>query len=199
MAFNLDCESDKTLLEQLKSGDGDSFFLLYERYKNRVMRFAYILLQDEEAAGDVVFNTFLWFMDFLPDDANLLSLLLKKTRSFANALVKKSPDMEKRRKEHLERLSSSQQSQEGDFGPLLFAAFMSLSPLHRESIYLTMVEDLSYAEIGAVLECSTEEVGQRLNEALVAMREVLDKQGLLKKTSNTADASGGGAQDGEKV
>jgi|GEM_PF-3212053 len=204
MGLPLHCIADETLLKAAKEGDPDSFFALYDRYKNRVMRFAHILLSDEKRSGEVVKTCFLNFLkEFAQYDekVTLIVNFLKVTRDLSLSIIKESSDTSKRG-ELVSRESTTSDGQsdkpEGaDFGPALRAAFSSL-PIHQaEVLYLALVEGLSYAHMSIVLGCPEETVIVRLNEAMNAFRDALQRQGLFNEQSESPTPQpNGGVQNG---
>jgi RNA polymerase sigma-70 factor, ECF subfamily len=52
-------QEEKRLVEQAKSGDGDAFALLYEAYFDRVYRFIFFRVTDDQAAEDLCSQVFL--------------------------------------------------------------------------------------------------------------------------------------------
>jgi RNA polymerase sigma-70 factor (ECF subfamily) len=58
---------DKLLVQRCKSGSKEALCRLYEKYKNDLMVLAVALLNDTGAAEDVVHDTFLSFVQVLPE------------------------------------------------------------------------------------------------------------------------------------
>lgn len=63
----------------------------------------------------------------------------------------------------------------------LIAAFRRLTPVHREILLLTFVQELSYQETASVLEIPVGTVKSRLSNARRALRAVLDTREEAKR------------------
>ena len=61
LAMRLDKEtiSDKDLLSNVINGDLDSFDILVDRYKNRLMNFVFRFVKDHDVSEDIVQETFM--------------------------------------------------------------------------------------------------------------------------------------------
>lgn len=63
----MSADTDRLLVEQIRSGDSDAWYRLIERYEGRLMAFAQRRLRDRSAAEDVVQETFIGFHNSLPN------------------------------------------------------------------------------------------------------------------------------------
>lgn len=60
-------ESDRLLVQQIRQGDARAWELLIARYEGRLLAFVYRRLHDRAASEDVVQETFLGFLNSLPN------------------------------------------------------------------------------------------------------------------------------------
>jgi RNA polymerase sigma-70 factor (ECF subfamily) len=60
-------ESDKLLIEEIRRGDSDAWSRLIERYEGRLLAFARRRLSDRSQAEDIVQETFVGFLNSLPN------------------------------------------------------------------------------------------------------------------------------------
>jgi RNA polymerase sigma-70 factor (ECF subfamily) len=60
-------ESDRLLVQQIRQGDARAWELLIGRYEGRLLAFVYRRLHDRAASEDVVQETFLGFLNSLPN------------------------------------------------------------------------------------------------------------------------------------
>ena len=60
-------DSDRLLIQQIRSGDGDAWTQLIARYEGRLLAFAERRLRDRAASEDVVQEAFVGFLNSLPN------------------------------------------------------------------------------------------------------------------------------------
>ncbi|MHC5036114.1 MAG: RNA polymerase sigma factor [Planctomycetota bacterium] len=176
----MDRRSDEDWVRRAKQGEEEAFFALYERYKGTVFRFARRMLGEEALAADAVQDTFEYFFRKIPEfrfEAKITTLLLKATRNRCLNVLEK-----RRRRDggSLEETGEVADQREGD--PLALAeqgdlsrtaeeALQSLPEMYREVIVLKILKDLSYEEIGEILECPPGTVKSRLHNGLERLRK----------------------------
>jgi RNA polymerase sigma-70 factor, ECF subfamily len=171
------------LLEQAANGDGKAFQILYERYRDPIFRFAYRLLGSVEAAEDVTHDCFLSLIKepgrFDSARASLRTYIYAAARNLA---VKRYNSFE--RETAIDGLDEpSDTDHRGPMGRVLDnelaveveRAVASLPPLQREALVLFEYEDLSLAEIAAIVGADVGTVKARLFRARGKLRAKLDK------------------------
>lgn len=181
--------SDEALCARVAARDEGAFDQLVERYQARAYRLAWSLLRDAEDARDVSQEAFLrvyqsasrfrgdarfstWFYRIL---VNLALDHRRRQRWWQRvvahdrddedvALVERQPAREP---DPGERVSEEQTMTR------LWEAVHRLSPQQRAAVVLSVQEQLSTAQIAAVLECSEPTVRVHLHRAVQALRKTL--------------------------
>jgi RNA polymerase sigma-70 factor (ECF subfamily) len=179
-----DNATDERLLEQAGSGNTAAFQILYERYRDPIFRFAYRLLGSVEAAEDVVHDCFLSLIKepgrFDSTRASLRTYLYAAAR---NQAAKRYQSFG--RETAIDELADEPRSADRQ-GPMALVledelagevarAIASLPPLQREALVLFEYEDLSLAEIAAVVGADSGTVKGRLFRAREKLRARLDR------------------------
>jgi len=176
--------TDEQLLEKAANGNTAAFQILYERYRGPIFRFAYRLLGSVEAAEDVAHDCFLGLIKepgrFDSSRASLRTYLYAAAR---NQAAKRYQSFG--REAALEELVDEPDSADRQ-GPMaqvlddelageVERAIASLPPLQREALVLFEYEDLSLAEIAAVVGADSGTVKSRLFRAREKLRVRLDR------------------------
>ena len=179
-----DHATDERLLEQAANGNTAAFQILYERYRDPIFRFAYRLLGSVEAAEDVAHDCFLSLIKepgrFDSTRASLRTYLYAAAR---NQAAKRYQSFG--RETAIDELADEPRSADRQ-GPMALVlddelagevaqAIASLPPLQREALVLFEYEDLSLAEIAAVVGVDTGTVKGRLFRARERLRARLDR------------------------
>jgi len=177
-------ETDERLLDEAANGNTAAFQILYERYRSPIFRFAYRLLGSVEAAEDVAHDCFLGLIKepgrFDSSRASLRTYLYAAAR---NQAAKRYQSFG--RETALEELVEEPQSADRQ-GPMaqvldnelageVERAIASLPPLQREALVLFEYDDLSLAEIAAVVGADSGTVKSRLFRARERLRVRLDR------------------------
>ncbi len=185
--------TDERLLQQAASGDETAFQILYERYRDGIFRFAYRLIGSVEAAEDVTHDCFLSLIRepgrYDPERASLRTYLYAAARNLA---LKQFNYFS--RATAFDELSEQPESSSSD-GPMrqvldselssqVEKAIAGLAPLQREALVLFEYEELSLAEIAAVVGTDVGTVKSRLFRARETMRQRLT--GYFRVDAETA-------------
>jgi len=175
-------ETDERLLENAAKGDMAAFQSLYERYRDPIFRFAYRMLASAEAAEDVTHDCFLSLIKdpgrFDAAKASLRTYLFAAARYQAarryQNFNRESPleDFELRSPENHE---PSQRLLDDELAAAVRGAIADLPPLQREALVLFEYEDLSLAEIGAIVGADSNTVKARLFRARDKLRVSLGR------------------------
>lgn len=179
-----DHRTDERLLAQAAEGNTVAFQILYERYRDPIFRFAFRLLGSVEAAEDVTQDCFLGLIkDPGRFDATRASLRTYLYGAARNQAVKRYQSFG--RETPIDELGDEPQSAErqdpmarvlGDeLAGEVARAIASLPPLQREALVLFEYEDLSLAEIAAVVGADSGTVKGRLFRAREKLRTRLDR------------------------
>jgi len=159
-----------------------AFQSLYERYRDPIFRFAYRMLASAEAAEDVTHDCFLSLIKdpgrFDAAKASLRTYLFAAARYQAarryQSFNRESPleDFELRSPENHE---PSQRLLDDELAAEVRRAIANLPPLQREALVLFEYEDLSLAEIGAIVGADSNTVKARLFRARDKLRVSLGR------------------------
>jgi RNA polymerase sigma factor (sigma-70 family) len=175
--------TDERLLADAANGDGAAFQILYERYRDPIFRFAYRLLGSAAAAEDVAHDCFLSLIKepgrFDQRKASLRTYLYAAARNLA---AKRYHSAE--RETGISELGDEPTAEErGPMSKILDSelaaevarAIAELPPLQREALVLFEYEELSLAEIGAVVGADPNTVKARLFRAREKLRASLER------------------------
>lgn len=177
-------ETDERLLEQAANGQTKAFQILYERYRDPIYRFAYRLLGSAEAAEDVAHDCFLSLITepsrFDATKASLRTYLFGAARNqaakryvtFGREAALEDLAAEPRIPDHREPI---RQVLDDELAIEVQKAIASLPPLQREALVLFEYEDLSLAEVAAIVGADSNTVKARLFRARDKLRSKLGK------------------------
>lgn len=172
---------DEELVEICNSGGADAaaraFEALYRRHRDYVLRVAMSIVRDRDLALDALQETFAYLLRKFPPSgpglvltARLQTLLYPAAKHSAiSALRKARPEAGQRDDTPLDELPA--EHSEATDARLIDAALAGLSAERREVLTLRFVDDLSLAEIAAVLGVPLGTVKSRLHLALKQLRE----------------------------
>ena len=177
-------ETDEQLLENAAQGETKAFQVLYERYRDPIFRFSYRMLGSAEAAEDVTHDCFLSLIKepgrFDQNKASLRTYLFAAARN-QSAKRYLNFNRESPLEDYSETFSSpeshqpSQRVLDDELAAEVRRAIASLPPLQREALVLFEYEDLSLAEIGAVVGVDSNTVKARLFRARDKLRASLGR------------------------
>ena len=185
-------EQDVTpaVIDACRRGDRDGFRVLYEAYKDKVYSIAlYFFHGDTAMAADVTQQVFLKLMGSMAQFRGDSTFSTWLYRFVVNACV----DTTRSRRAHadmadpalLDTLPAADSLEDAlanaQIAGSVRAAVSSLAPKLRIAILLRYFEDLSYAEMADVLQCSMGTVASRLSRG----HEILARR--LARIRNVAE------------
>ena len=177
-------ETDERLLEEAANGKTEAFQILYERYRDPIFRFAYRMLGSTEAAEDVAHDCFLSLIKeprrFDQEKASLRTYLYaaarnqaaKRYQTFGREAALDDLTSEPRL---ADRHQPIRQVLDGELTEEVRNAIADLPPLQREALVLFEYEELSLAEIAAIVGVDSNTVKARLFRARDKLRASLDR------------------------
>jgi len=177
-------ETDERLLEDATQGKTAAFQILYERYRDPIFRFAYRMLGSVEAAEDVVHDCFLGLIKdpgrFDSTKASLRTYLYAAARNqaakrYLNSNRESGIEEVPREPQVAAHLEPIRQVLDNELAGEVQRAIESLPPLQREALVLFEYEDLSLAEIGAIVGADSNTVKARLFRARDKLRARLER------------------------
>lgn len=182
-------DPDARLVERLKQRDQQAFLNVYDRYRNPVYRFLMHMTGSVVVAEELTQDVFMAILaamcsgtikQFDPEKGTLEGYLLGIARNLAR---------EERRKAHrlvplesifetpewsrfLEKFWRENQMQDAEARlavqselQVLYRAILELPRQYRETIVLCSLQERSYEEAAAILQCSEGTVASRMNRA----------------------------------
>lgn len=176
--------TDEQLLGQAANGNTAAFHILYERYRDPIFKFAYRLLGSVEAAEDVAHDCFLSLIKepgrFDSTRASLRTYLYAAARNLSakryHSLARETAiDELADEPETTERNEPIRRLLDNELAGEVERAIAELPPLQREALVLFEYEDLSLAEIAAVVGADSGTVKGRLFRAREKLRTRLDR------------------------
>ena len=170
----LDARSDLELIAAINTGDAAAFETLYFRYREWVLALAYRFTRDQDAALDVLQETFLYFLKKFPGfrlTANLKTFLFPAVRNLSIGARRKAERYQASEME-LQRMEQAAAPESSHIGASeLGIVLAGLSEEHRETLLLRFVDGLSLEEIAKAMDVPLGTVKSRLHNALTALRK----------------------------
>ncbi len=183
MAQPLDRRSDRELVELCNRGDRDEavqgFETLYRRHRDYVTRVALRFGADQDAAVDVLQETFLYLLKKFPPTgeglvltAQLRSLLYPVAKNVTLSSLRQRARLDDSEEFDPDRLPApgGTDPAERDAAPLS-SALARLSAERREVLLLRFVDDMSLRDIAHTLSIPLGTVKSRLHLAVRELRE----------------------------
>ncbi|MBN1221493.1 MAG: RNA polymerase sigma factor [Anaerolineae bacterium] len=179
------------LVQRWQAGDADAFEQLYTRHATAIYRLGWAILQQTQAAEDVVQETFLRAyrarQRFDPARASfgtwLYQIALNYCRSFLRRKRLLTVPWSQPTGEPLEMPDSTRPGPEtsllrGEYRRLLWEAVQNLSDPLREVITLHYYMELPAVEIAVMLNCPEGTIYSRLHNARRRLANALAEQGI---------------------
>lgn len=176
-------DRDRALLEDCKRGDRMALESLVRRYERPVFNAAYRMLGNPDEAADVAQTTFLKAFENL----DRFNPQYKFFSWIYRIAINESINQINQRK-RLEELVDNQKSplrgpddmtDSGQLSNEVQTALLELSEDHRAVIVLRHFTEISYRQIGDVLQIPEKTVKSRLFSARQQMKDRLQEKGLL--------------------
>jgi len=184
--------ADQELLRQLAKGNEAAFLSLYERYQEPLYRFILHMSGNTATAEEVTQEVFMLLMkkpkNYEPEKGSLAGYLFGIARNLARRTMQRSRldqpiddesfdfDSEPAFASDLDVLAELSKA---ELVECLRKAVLALPEQYREVVALCDLEEMSYADAAAILECSPGTVASRLHRA----RTILKTKMLKTKPS----------------
>ena len=183
--------TELTLVERWQRGDVDAFDALYSRHAQTIYRLGWAMLQQKQAAEDVVQETFLRAHKardrFNPERASFGTWLYQIALNYCRSTLRR------KRLTTIPWLRSSGEQPDlpdsgpspesrvlgGEYSRLLWEAVQKLSEPLREVITLHYYMELPAVEIAAMLDTPEGTIYSRLHNARRRLAEMLRQQGVV--------------------
>lgn len=182
--------AELALIERWQNDDADAFDELYTRYAQTIYRLGWAMLQQAEAAEDVVQETFLRAYkarhQFKPDRASLGTWLYQIALNYCRSHLRKKQLLtipwlhsdDKPMDPPDTRPGPESKVLRGEYRSLLWNAVQSLSPALREVVTLHYYMELPAVEIAVMLNCPEGTIYSRLHNARRRLARLLAEKGV---------------------
>ena len=165
--------SDPELIAAINGGDAAAFEVLYFRYRDWVVALAFRFTGDNDAALDVLQETFLYVLRKFPGfklTANFKTFLYPAVRNLSIAARRKA-ERYQASEEDLKQLENTPGQLVAEAAPGdLEIVLGELPEEQREVVLLRFLEGLSLGEIAEAMEIPLGTVKSRLHNALQTLR-----------------------------
>ena len=177
-----DRDTDERLLERAASGDEAAFDILYLRYRDLIFRFAYRMVGSSAAAEDVTHDCFLSFIkqpgNFDPHRGSFRTYLYAAARNlslkyFNSTSREAALDDLGVEPAALDRHQPMHKVLDDELSSEVQRAVASLPPLQREALVLFEYEELTLAEVAAIVGADVGTVKAWLFRARERLRQEL--------------------------
>jgi RNA polymerase sigma-70 factor (ECF subfamily) len=176
--------TDSELLDRAEEGDDSAFQLLYQRHRDGIFRFAYRLLGSAELAEDVTHDCFLSLLNrpgrFDSERASLRTYLYAAARNLVWKTCRSRARDSQIPIDDLEddlRCAALELPLQGlleeELVSVVRTAIAGLESLQREALVLFEYEEMSLAEIAAIVGTDPGTVKSRLQRARERLRKTL--------------------------
>jgi RNA polymerase sigma-70 factor (ECF subfamily) len=186
--------ADQELLRQLAKGNEAAFLSLYERYQGPLYRFVLHMSGNAATAEEVTQEVFMLLMKkpkgYEPEKGSLAGYLFGIARNLARRAMQKTRldlpiDDESFDLESEPALASDldilAELSNTELIECLRRAVLALPEQYREVVALCDLEEMSYADAAAVLECSAGTVASRLHRARAMLKSKMSAKSSWQK------------------
>lgn len=179
---------EKNLIKRCKKGDRDAFNELVKRYQDQVVNFAYNMLSNREDAYDASQEIFIkiyknidsfeeksQFMTWLfRISSNVCKDILRKRQKRSNVVSIDSTDYDEDGMDVSDsRYSPEDELERSELQRSVHRALERIKPEYREIIVYCDINQKSYEETAAILNCPVGTVKSRLSRARMALKQKL--------------------------
>jgi RNA polymerase sigma-70 factor, ECF subfamily len=180
-------KTDEQIIALVKKGDKDMYALIIERYEQKLLRYAFYLLKDHDAAADVVQDSFIkafinlqsfntskkfssWIYRIVHNEAINTIKRHNKSNSFS--------ELKKDNEDYAIDYSLDDVIDKNLMKKNVQKCLRHINVKYREIIGLYYFENLKYEEISDILHIPTSTVGVRINRARKILKDICQKQGV---------------------
>jgi RNA polymerase sigma-70 factor, ECF subfamily len=185
--------ADQELLRQLAKGNETAFTCLYERYQGPLYRFVLHMSGNSATAEEVTQEVFMLLINkpkgYEPEKGTVSGYLFGIARNLTRRTTQRSrldlPIDDETFNGNSEPALASDQDVLADLSNAellegLRKAVLALPEQYREVVALCDLEEMNYADAGAILECSSGTVASRLHRARAMLKIKMLKTVNLK-------------------
>ncbi len=179
--------TDQQIIARLKSGELSGLEDLVRLYQSKAVRVAFLIVQDEPLAEDIVIDTFLHLahhIDAFDESRPFEPYLMRSLVNAAlNAMRHPSISLDGRQAaQHLDELLAEastleEQIESNETRREIQSAISRLAPRQRAAVVLRYYLQMSETEISTTLDSPTGTIKWLLNSARSRLREILAPKG----------------------
>jgi RNA polymerase sigma-70 factor (ECF subfamily) len=172
---------EKLLIHQIKKGNQKAFAKFYDFYHERIYRFIFFRIADENLAQDLTNETFIKILDYLKQGKEIedfQSFIYKVARNLIYDHYRKEDEVpiDEFIKENIKDEKDLIKEIEDKFTlEEIEKALLSLPSRYKEVIILRFIEDLAFKEIANILSLKEEHVRVLAHRGLKMLKEKLNK------------------------
>lgn len=159
---------------QVRSGEGETLGVLFERYHGPLFNFYARLMGDRTVSEDLVQEVFLRILryrDTYQPGTPFRPWMYQIARNARMDHYRKTPRLETFEPDMLPPVAPHDSAQQQQEGALLHRALMRLSDEKREVLILARFQELKYTEIARLLGVELNTVKTRVHRALQDLRD----------------------------
>jgi RNA polymerase sigma-70 factor, ECF subfamily len=185
--------NDQELLRQLAKGNETAFKTLYQRYQGPIYRFSLHMSGNPATAEEVTQEVFMLLIDnpkgYQPDKGSVAGYLYGIARNltrrglrqqYLDIAIDRNGEGEDEGPALASNLDILEDLSQAEILDSLRKAVLSLPEQYREALVLCDLEEKSYADSAAILECSPGTVASRLHRARAMLKTKLSCQKCTK-------------------
>lgn len=188
----MDRETELALIQRLSRGDSDAFDTVYDEYRARLYSFLVRLSRRRDLAEDLLEETWLRLVEHagrLRPDTRLGPWLFTVARNLYFSYCR-SRLVEDQRVAGLMGLGSCagarpspfEETAAGELERRLERALQTMPPLYREVLLLSLVEEMTPADMAIACGVTPEALRQRLSRARAMLARELEGAGVRRKS-----------------
>jgi RNA polymerase sigma-70 factor (ECF subfamily) len=195
----MDRETELALIRRLSGGDSDAFDTVYDEYRARLYSFLIRLSRRRDLAEDLLEETWLRLVEHagrLRPDTRLGPWLFTVARNLYFSYCR-SRLVEDQRVAGLMGLGSwtgarpspFEETAAGELELRLERALQTMPPLYREVLLLSLVEEMTPADMAIACGVTPEALRQRLSRARALLARELEGAGSRQKRSSSQEVT----------
>ncbi|MEJ8816446.1 RNA polymerase sigma factor [Lacibacter sp. H407] len=181
--------NDEYCLSKIEEGDEHFFNLIFEKYRNQLFAYLYKVTKSKELSEEIVLDVFLklWHgREAITEIQNFEAFLYKVAHNKAIDFFRAAKRSQALQQALWQAITEAPATDNADnrliyknTDALIKEAINQLSPQRKKVFELRHYEDMSYAEIAATLNLSSNTVRNHLAASLQFIREYLEKNNAL--------------------
>jgi len=183
-------ESDDSLMVRVKRNDHQAFRILADRYRNRIYRFIYRMLHNEEVAEDLTQETFLRVFKrantYKPgSNFSIWLYTIAKNLTFNRVRDEKrqplgvADSVDEHGWDYATKDAGPdplEMSQREEIRRLVTWGVSQLPPKFKAAVVLRDIEGFEYEQIAKILRCPLGTVKSRVNRGRLRLRELIEHE-----------------------